>query len=327
MGGGDNHSGDTMITDVLSGGIDKQFVLRGALLRRNIDELRALIASLFGNGEAGAMFIPQPTLLGQQVLFQDAAGTTPANADGDPAGLALDPSRKLELGTNLIPTVDFTDTSSAAWPLQSRVQDVTADSFAVADGETDGGIAGRQGEYGKRYTAVVHYTRLTPGDIALTVGSVSTSDEQVRETMATSGTITATRTVTNTNNNTLYIRLYGAGASVRIDAIELQELQGNHATQPVSADRPLYRTDGSLHWLAHDQVGDNLVASLPNLGTNATLAYANASGVTILEGQTISGDTIIPQEAELYGAIYLDRPFTASETAQVTDYLNKLRGA
>jgi len=33
---------------------------------------------------------------------------------------------------------------------------------------------------------------------------------------------------------------------------------GNHATQSVSAARPIYRTDGTLHWLEHDGVDDRL---------------------------------------------------------------------
>lgn len=52
--------------------------------------LAALIASLYGNGEQGAFYVPKPVVLGQQVLFQDAAGTTPVTADGDPVGLMLD---------------------------------------------------------------------------------------------------------------------------------------------------------------------------------------------------------------------------------------------
>ena len=57
-----------------------------------VDELRALITSLFGNGEQGAFYIPQPVVLGAQSLFQDAAGTVPVTADGDPDGLMIDQS-------------------------------------------------------------------------------------------------------------------------------------------------------------------------------------------------------------------------------------------
>ena len=59
---------------------------------RVADPLRALIAQLFGNGEQGAMYIPQPRVLGQQVLWQDVEGTVPVMSDGDPVGLMLDQS-------------------------------------------------------------------------------------------------------------------------------------------------------------------------------------------------------------------------------------------
>lgn len=45
-------------------------------------------ASLFQNGEAGAWYDPSDLT----TLFQDAAGTTPVTADGDPVGLMMDKS-------------------------------------------------------------------------------------------------------------------------------------------------------------------------------------------------------------------------------------------
>lgn len=53
-------------------------------------DLGDLIRTLYGNGEQGVMYIPEPKVLGQQVLWQDAAGTVPVTADGDPVGLMLD---------------------------------------------------------------------------------------------------------------------------------------------------------------------------------------------------------------------------------------------
>lgn len=50
------------------------------------DELRALIDTLFGNGEAGAMYVPKPILLGDQNLWQMSDGTVIVDADGDPVG-------------------------------------------------------------------------------------------------------------------------------------------------------------------------------------------------------------------------------------------------
>src|SRR5690554_607714 len=57
---------------------------------RSGTSLGRLIESLYGNGEQGAFYVPKPQVLGQQVLFQDAAGTTPVTAPGDPVGLMLD---------------------------------------------------------------------------------------------------------------------------------------------------------------------------------------------------------------------------------------------
>jgi len=54
--------------------------------------LAALITQLFSAGEQGAIYVPRPIVLGAQALFQDAAGTVPVTADGDPVGLMLDKS-------------------------------------------------------------------------------------------------------------------------------------------------------------------------------------------------------------------------------------------
>ena len=57
-----------------------------------IDNLNALLTSLFSAGEQGAIYIPKPVVNGVQSLFQDSAGTVPVTADGDPVGKMLDQS-------------------------------------------------------------------------------------------------------------------------------------------------------------------------------------------------------------------------------------------
>ena len=57
-----------------------------------ISPLNRLIILLFSNNEQGAFYIPRPVVNGVQSLFQDAAGTTPVTADGDPVGLMIDQS-------------------------------------------------------------------------------------------------------------------------------------------------------------------------------------------------------------------------------------------
>ena len=59
---------------------------------RWVNALQALISSLFGAGEQGAIYIPMPIVNGVQALFQDSAGTVPVTDDGDPVGRMLDQS-------------------------------------------------------------------------------------------------------------------------------------------------------------------------------------------------------------------------------------------
>jgi len=66
--------------------------LRRSLKGRGLDALNALIAQIFSANEQGAFYIPRPVVNGTQALFQDAAGTTPVTADGDPVGKMLDQS-------------------------------------------------------------------------------------------------------------------------------------------------------------------------------------------------------------------------------------------
>lgn len=162
------------------------------LMRRRVtDPLRALIAQLYGNGEQGAMYVPQPQVLGQQVLYQDAAGTVPVTADGDQVGYMAD-------------------------------------------------LSGN----------------------------------------------------------------------------------GNHATQSIREARPIYRTDGVLHWLEQDLVDDAITFQLPDMGANGCVALATSAGAAITNKTVISGSITLTGHAKFYGGIYRDSPIT--DDVSTIAYLDSL---
>ncbi|SFM71655.1 hypothetical protein [Marinobacter pelagius] len=277
--------------------------------------------SLFANGEQGAFYLPEP-----QYLYQDSAETIPVTADGDPVGLMLDKSQGLRLGTEQVANGGFdadTDwTKESVWTIAGGV--------AQADGSTAGNIY-QPGilTIGKRYKIKFGVTFGGTEGEALTLRfNPDGANVWAREYTEGDGTVELNIEATGVD---FVIRAgwLGTGSffSGTIDNVSVKELAGNHAAQSASASKRLYRTDGTLNWLEDDLFDDAITANLPDLGTNATLAYADGSGVTILTGQTISGDTNLPTVAETYSVIYLDRPLTADETAAVTKYLNKLRGA
>lgn len=266
--------------------------------------------SLFANGEQGAFYLPEP-----QNLYQDSAGTTPVTADGDPVGLMLDKSQGLSQGPELSTNGTFTG-SASPWLGGAFTYN---DNNVIASGPGElYQLVGDSINSGTFYVITFEVVSISTGSIAAYCG------ERVSSGFSSIGVHTAIIEIGGSNTA---IGIRNLSSDAVVDNVSIKELPGNHATQTVAASRRLYKTNGQQGWLLDDLVDDGINAQLPNLGTNATLAYADGSGVTILTGQAVSGSTPLPTVAETYGVIYLDRPLTASETESVTTYLNGLRGA
>jgi hypothetical protein len=178
--------------------------------------------SLFSNSEQGALY----DLYDQSTLFQDAAGTTPWTAYGQPLGLQRDKSKGLVRSANLVTNGDFSSatgwTAGAGWAIGSGVATATASS---ADLSTDiGAVATRW------YVVTFTVTR--------TAGSL---------TVIASGTATTTPTISASGTYTLYILAAGAGSTLifrgsgfsgTIDNVSAVYEQGNHRYQTTPASRP-----------------------------------------------------------------------------------------
>ena len=89
----------------------------------------------------------------------------------------------------------------------------------------------------------------------------------------------------------------------------------NHATQAVSAARPIYKTDGILHWLAFDGVDDYLGANTFGIAMAQPLSLAIASKSTDILGSEYQFilDSYSPNRYSIY--FIPDRSLSASSTA------------
>jgi len=86
----------------------------------------------------------------------------------------------------------------------------------------------------------------------------------------------------------------------------MQDLSGNnnHATQSVSEARPLYRTDGTLHWLEFDGADDYLNSGYVAGGAGNTLSAAGeiANNYNILLGTQDGGGRLFLAQGEGLGS-------------------------
>jgi hypothetical protein len=223
-------------------------------------------ASLFANGEQGAWYDPSDLT----TLYQDAAGTTPVTADGDPVGLMLDKSQGLKRGPELVDSsVGVADSSFVDRGTQTHIDGDVWELETTSTSETEFGVvtATPNGFFDttKFYEIVVTVDLFDVSDSGHVLSLLFSRGQNSRVTSAfLSISDTGVYYVrTKANRDTLTFRTDGGtatiGDKIRL-SISVRELPGNHATQSTAAARPVYRTDGTLHWLEFDGVDDDLSA-------------------------------------------------------------------
>jgi hypothetical protein len=169
--------------------------------------------------------------------------------------LMLDKSQGLVLGSELVVNGTF-DSDTSGWNVTAPV---TIDSISgqANINRSGGSVTG----FPRQDILTEGVTYLIQLDVISSSHNVSAyvgGEEVVFSAIGTH----VVRVAAGSDGLGLRIGPTGASnATCIVDNISVKEIPGNHATQSVSASRPTYRTDGTLHWLEFDGVDDNMYTS------------------------------------------------------------------
>lgn len=235
--------------------------------------LSQLIKSIFATGEQGFAYDPNDLT----TLYQDAAGTIPVTAQGQPVGLMLDKSKGLALGSTTVTNGNFeSDTAwnkGAGWSISNgKARFDGTGSYSNLGGVVPTSINGKffkvEFELSDVGTSVTQVRILTSGGLAATVpviGAGKYSAFVVGSTVNSVGIQTQAAT--------------GANYAFSLDNVSLKELAGSHAYQTVSASRPILQRNATTgaYYLAFDGADDFLETN--NIDFTATDKVSLFAGV------------------------------------------------
>lgn len=274
---------------------------------------RWALEDIFKNGEQGAWL----DLSDLSTIFQDMNGTASVTKDGQPEGLILDKSQSLSTDIPLINT-DAVDFKSNNWRLIGKVSEVEGNSFIASGGGAvlEGLVAGRT----HKLVATISHTQ----ELDIRNGSHGGAPRVILLPASSKRTLELFFVADST---ALYFR-FGVTGTLTIHNIMVAEVKGNHATQSVATRRPIYRTDGKLHWSEFDGVDDTLSVQLPS-GTYTEIK-ASRDEVTHkypvnVNGSYTLGD-LTQTKQSVSGLVLVNRQLTQVEIENITNLLKVKAG-
>lgn len=296
--------------------------------------LNQIIKSLFANNEQGFAYDPNDL----STMYQDAAGTIPITAVGQPVGLTLDKSKGMVLGTEaiiggnfeggLIGAVTDGNGSVSEWKLNtvnpiSGTQDGKLTVSTPASARPFLLLPSPSKRVGAVYEFSFDYKVLNGNPTIPIIYSGGGGTYTINKALIGSDRLVFKYVATGTGANEI---LYFSAASpyaLQIDNVSVREIQGNHAYQITSAMRPLLAA--SPQRLDFDTVDDKLITNLPAQLTGCTVIRSVPGvGAQILTNQTIP--TPYNDNTDHCGLIVINRALTATETSQITKLFNKAAG-
>ena len=218
---------------------------------------------LFSTGAQGVWYDPSDL----STLFQDYKGTKPVTAIGDPVGLMLDKSKGLELGEEIVVNSQFTEglNNWSGFGTESTFTPQGDGSYLI-DSKSSGTqlMQTLATNIGKTYVVTCKCNNIDVNSRIIIDGDrTNKMVENFKQNEVVEMRLQFIATKTNTQI------AFGVGSSehwsigtMYIYNISTKEINGNHATQSVSAYRPTYKglsydgTDDALNTVINFPLGD-----------------------------------------------------------------------
>jgi hypothetical protein len=162
-------------------------------------------------------------------LYQDTAGTTPVTTPGQSVALALDKSKGLVLGSELV-TSPYTGSVSASWAVTST--NVTRNGSSTGQAVLSLSTAI---DTAKRYYVTFTVADLSGDTMLIRIGGSGTAYQ-----VSANGVYTARLIGGGTGSSITFAPWAGSAGQATITNISVKELPGFHATQATAGSRPIY---------------------------------------------------------------------------------------
>lgn len=269
-----------------------------------------VMKKLFANSEQGFVYDPNDL----STMFQDAAGTVPVTAVGQPVGLLLDKNKGLELGVEKVVNGNFA--SDTAWV---KVANVTISNGSAIFNSAIGNPVLSQNvgiTPGKWYELTINIAEATAGLIALRIYGTGGNDAIL---FTNTVGVYKVRALARSDATGL-IGVAASLTSMKLSSISVKEILGITARQTTSAARPILQD--APRRIDFDAVDDKLITKLPAQLSGCTVIRSVPSvGTQILTNQTIPAT--YEDNTDHCGLIVINRVLTSSETSVITAEFNK----
>lgn len=269
------------------------------------------ILDLFANGEIGVWSDPSDL----PMFFQDVSGNIPSVYGGNAAA---------NLDKSIGPVAD----SRSDWSVATQGTSAETATFnpTTGAGRVYRGIGSANGSaiiMNGLNSATIFYVEIT--------NQSPTVDMRVRDIIGGAYVVLIPASTTFkgflTGKNEYAITSEANSTGVNFTLSVFKEYSGSNAFQADAAKQPKILDNDGAQYLLSDLVDDSLPAIVPNLGSNATIAYATEAGVTILTGQTIGAGALeILRGEKTYSFMAINRALTGPETTSLTEYMNGKSG-